>query len=160
MENNKQTNLYYILGAVLFVAIIAAMLWSVRKDTSGLVGNLDQNTNQAITLPTEDVSAGSVNVAKKTPSIGYAEALIKYKDARIQLDTLCRAFPNYATYKNNTSIMIDNRAPLSRVVKIDSNYSVKAYSFKIIKLSSATLPITWLVDCDKYENVATILLQK
>lgn len=160
MENKKQTTLYYILGAVLFIAIIAAMLWSVRKDTSGLIGNLNQNTDQAITLPTEDTSAGSVNVAKKVSSISYAEALTKYKDARIQLDTLCRAFPNYATYKNNTSIMIDNRAPLPRVLKINSNYSIKAYSFKIIKLSSSVLPVTWLVDCDKYENVATILLQK
>ena len=160
MKITNKTTSYYILGAILFVAVIALMFWSVRKDKTGLIGNLSQNADQAITIPTEDISAGSVHVAKKTPTISYAEALIKYEKNRIQLDTLCRAFPNTATFKNDSSVMIDNRSPLPRVINIGSKYSIKAYGFKIIKLSSETLPVTWFLDCDGSENVATILLQK
>jgi len=56
--------------------------------------------------------------------------------------------------------MIDNRAPVARTVKVGSTFPIKAYGFKIVNLSSATLPATWYVDCDSSQNVATILIQK
>ncbi|MFA5936803.1 MAG: hypothetical protein WC822_02900 [Candidatus Paceibacterota bacterium] len=158
---NKNTVLYSSLGVAIFIIIVVMMFWMVKKDKSTApVDNSNQNVDQTALTPTEDTSIGSVHTAKNAPSISYEEALVKYKDTRIQFDSLCRAIPNAVTYKNNISIMLDNRAPVARVVKIDSAYTVKAYGFKIIKLSSTALPITWLVDCNKSENVATILLQK
>jgi hypothetical protein len=158
MENKNNSTVYYSLGAAAFIIIVILMFWLVKKDNSPVV-NEEQNIEDTLT-PVEDTSAGSVNTTAKTPSISYANALVKYKDTRIQLDKTCQATPNNVTYKNNTTIMVDNRAPVVRTVKIGSTYSIKAYGFKIIKLSSTTLPMTWLMDCDKSQNVATILLQK
>lgn len=153
MENKKNTNLLIGVGVVL---IIVAVVWSMRSSTKSPA---DQANDVEIVIPTEDLTEGSVNANPVAP-LTYAQALAKYKDARIQLGENCQASPNNVTYKNNTSIMIDNRAPVSRTVKVGSAYNVKAWGFKIIKLSSATLPATWYVDCDKSQNVATILIQK
>ena len=99
-----------------------------------------------------------MNVSK--PALSYQNALAKYKDVRIQLNANCQADPTQMTFKNGTEIMMDNRSPKDRTVKVGSIYNIKAWGFKIVKLSSATLPATWLVDCDKSQNVATILIQK
>ena len=56
--------------------------------------------------------------------------------------------------------MIDNRSGTARTVRVSSNYSIPAYGFKIVKLSSPTTPAIWYIDCDKSQNVATILIQK
>lgn len=146
--------LFLELAVVLLLVVFG--FWSLNKNSDKVVSEND-NTEVA---STEDVSEGSVHVGAPAPSISYSEALLKYKDARIQLDKICQANPNNVTYKNNTSIMIDNRAPVARTVKVGSTFTIKAWGFKIVKLYSPTLPATWYVDCDKSQNVATILIQK
>ena len=93
-------------------------------------------------------------------SLSYAEALKLYKDKRIQLDTDCRATPSNVTFKNNTKIMIDNRSDVSRAVKLGSTMTIKPWGFKIVTLTSNTLPATLLLDCGALQNVASILIQK
>ena len=94
-------------------------------------------------------------------SISYANALIKYADRRIQLDTACQARPIAITYKDNTGIMIDNRSPQTRTVKVGITFTIKPYGFKIVVLPDIYLKSkTILVDCDKSQNVATILVQE
>jgi hypothetical protein len=101
-----------------------------------------------------------VEVQAPAKPLSYATALALYKDKRIQLDQACIATPNNLTFKNNTKIMIDNRSDQTRAVKVGSTMSIKPWGFKIVTLSSATLPATWLVDCGASQNVATILIQK
>jgi hypothetical protein len=153
MENNK--NLW--IGVVVVVILVFVFYFMNKNSTPVVINNTVDNQG---VVSTEDTSAGSINAGVSVAPISYASALIKYKNARIQLDKMCQATPNNVTYKNNASIMIDNRAPVARTVKVGSVFSVKAWGFKIIKLSSATLPSTWLVDCDKSQNVATVLIQK
>lgn len=154
-SSNNSLALYYGIGAVVVVLLIMFVSRGRAKFDEVTI------TTPTVDIPTEDVSAGSVNApVKKVPSISYADALIKYKEARIQIDEDCQAFPNNVTYKNGTSIMIDNRAGVARKVKVGGVYDIKAYSFKIIKLESKTLPETLLVDCDTFQNVATILVQE
>jgi uncharacterized protein YxeA len=114
---------------------------------------------------TEDVgdATSTKSGTNIVPSLSYQKALVLYKDKRIQFDkdkSVCAATPNHATYKSGTTIMLDNRANEARTIKIGATYTVKAYGFKLVKLSSTKLPVTWLVDCDEHQNVATILLQK
>ncbi|MEK7227921.1 MAG: hypothetical protein AAB681_01030, partial [Patescibacteria group bacterium] len=91
----------------------------------------------------------------------YANALVKYKDRRIQFDDTCRAFPSTVTYKDNTGIMLDNRSAQTRIIKVGSTYTVKPYGFKIIVLPDIYLKSkTLLVDCGAAQNVATILIQE
>jgi hypothetical protein len=94
-------------------------------------------------------------------SIAYADALIKYADRRIQLDKTCQAHPNTVTYKDNTGIMIDNRSPQTRTVKVGITFTIKPWGFKIVVLPNVYLTSkTLLVDCGQYQNVATILVQE
>lgn len=143
----------------MFVLVIVLILviygwWSLRNSPAPVV------TVEPSQTVSDGVETGSVNATIPATVVSYAQALEKYKDARIQLDQNCQATPNIMTFKNNTNIMIDNRASIARTVKVGSTFSIKGYGFKIVKLSSTTLPATWYVDCDKSQNVATILIQK
>ncbi len=151
---NKDKKIFVELAIVVILVVVG--FWIMGKSSTAPV--VDKGGVEV--TPVEDVSEGSVNVGVPAASISYAQALIKYKDARIQLDMDCRANPSNATYKNNSSIMIDNRSDKVRTIKVGSTFSIKAYGFKIVNLSSATLPATWYVDCDSSQNVATILIQK
>lgn len=156
MENNK--NMWIGIGAIAVIVLIFVFLSMNKKETIE-----DENVNttgdQITVVGEEDLTDGSVNATTPVATLSYQQALVKYKDARIQLDNTCQASPDKMTFKNGTSIMIDNRAPVARTVKVGSTFSIKAYGFKIVKLSSDTIPTTWLVDCDGSQNVSTILIQ-
>ena len=163
MRKNKNA-----MWIVIVVVIVLIGIWLfVRSSDTGTPAAVsqDQSVDQQALTPSEDLSDGSIDAPAPgvaAASIAYADALVKYANERIQLGTrqLCTATPDSVMYTNNTVIMIDNRAPVARTLHIGGMYSVKAYGFKLIKLSSATLTITWLKDCNSQQNVATILLQK
>ena len=123
---------------------------------------------QAVVAPVEDntaVEPESVQDVSDVPSgaapISYTNALVKYADRRIQLDKICQAHPNTVTYKDNTGIMIDNRSPNTRTIKVGTTFTIKPYGFKIVVLPDVYLQSkTLLVDCDQSQNVATILVQE
>lgn len=157
MEDMKNKNLWIGLVVVLFL-VAGFFFWSMNKASAPVVEN---TAPVAEVTPTEDTTPVGTSTSKPAAaSISYANALLKYKNARLQLDPTCQASPDKMTFKNGASLMIDNRAPVTRTVKVGTTFSIKAYSFKIIKLSSSTLPATWYVDCDKSQNVSTILIQK
>jgi hypothetical protein len=155
MESNKNKNLW--IGLVVVIIIFCVMFWFFRKASAP---ETTSNNSIPVVNPAENINTNNTGVSTAKPSISYANALIKYKNARLQLDKTCQADIDKMTFKNNSSLMIDNRAPVARTVKVGSTFSIKAYGFKIIQLSSSTLPATWFVDCDKSQNVATILIQK
>mgnify|MGYP001564025841 FL=1 len=148
--------LYYWIGAIVVVAII---IFCVTSSPVVPVANTevtptvnDTSLEPASTLDT----SGEV----KPVSIAYADALVQFADRRIQFDKACQAFPNTVTYKDNTGIMIDNRASIAHTIKIGTTYTVKAYGFRIIVLPDIYLKSkALLVDCDKSQNVATVLVQ-
>ena len=136
----------------------------------GSNGNKTTPNTDDIIIPTdvventeggEDTTPATTPVAISVPaSMTYQQALTVYKDRRIQFDKVCQAIPNNVTFKNNTTVMLDNRADLTRTLNIGGTVSIKPFGFKLLKLSSSTLPKTILVDCGNGQNVATILLQK
>lgn len=164
MENTNK-NLWIGLAVVL-VVVVGLVFWSMNSSTPALAPGVNNNpaannTSLDANLGTEDVSAGSVNTGSPAVSISYTNALVKYADKRIQFDTICQAHPNTVTYKDNTGIMLDNRSPVARTIKVGTNYAVKAWGFKIIILPDVYFKAkTLLVDCDKSQNVATILVQE
>ncbi len=155
MKNNNNT-VWIVLGLV----IVALVLFFAFRNKSGQSDQSATDNDSAVVEPSEDLSDGSVNVGAPAASLSYAQALVKYKDARIQLDEMCQATPNRATYKNGATIMIDNRSHLGRTLKIGGPLTIKPWSFKLVKLSTPTVPATWLIDCDTRQNVGTILIQK
>jgi hypothetical protein len=164
MENKNNKNLWVV--GIIVVVLIIGFLGYKKYQSVALVSDQPIAIAPAGTGEdaSEDTTDGSINTTpgSTATTISYANALLKYKDARIQLGTgqQCTATPNNMTFKNGTTIMIDNRASVARTLKIGTQYSVKGYGFKLIKLSSGTLPMKYLVDCGSQQNVATILLQK
>lgn len=153
MEGTQNKNVWIGVGVVL-VVVLGFWYWSMNKSSVPVV---EEST---VVDSVEDTTAGSVNTGSTAASISYTNALVKYKDARLQLDKNCQASPDQMTFKNGASVMVDNRAAVDRVVKLGSVFTIKAYGFKIVKLSSSTLPAKWYVDCDKSQNVSTITIQK
>ena len=160
------TKWIYIGAIVVFILLLGYAVFSGKGEKGqNIPGNQSVNTNNAgnnLNEPeaSEDKSGGSVNTGKSS-SLSYTSAVGKYKDARIQFDIACQAVPTQATWKSGTEIMLDNRSPRDRVIKVGASiYNLKARGFKVIRLSSSTLPATMLVDCDQSQNVATILVQK
>jgi cytoskeletal protein RodZ len=160
---NKNRNLW-IWIVVVFIIVVGVVLWATKSSAPIVVQNTTPADNTALQVQsTEDLSTGSVDATSATSpaaTIAYSDALVKYAKARLQLDTTCQGSPDNMTFKNNALLMVDNRAPVARTVHIGSVFPIKAYGFKIIKLSSAKLPVTWKVDCDSSQNVSSILIEK
>lgn len=159
---NKNSTLWMVVAVIVIILVVLLMVRAKNSKMDGSDINNYGDMSQVQVEGTEDTTVETTPVLTTTPavSLSYQQALIKYKDRRIQLDKNCQAFPNNVTYKNGTSIMIDNRAGVARTLNINGPVSIKAYGFKIVTLSSSTLPKTILVDCGAGQNVATILLQK
>lgn len=142
---------------ILVVALVAYGLWALKHNTATPAPVAVDNSQ---IVPTEDTSAGSIDTGVSAATISYQNALIKYKNARLQIEQTCQASPDKMTFKNGAYLMIDNRSPVEHTVKVGAQYPIKGYGFKIIQLNSSTLPATWLVDCDQSQNVSSILIEK
>jgi len=144
MEKNK--NLWIGVGALILVILLFYFFNKNPVLAPEVVDNQVLDTTQ------------KTNTVLPKPTISYDQALAKY--ARIQFDKNCQAIPNKVTFRNNTTIMLDNRTAVPLTIKIGGTYYLKAYGFKIVTLSSNKLPEYLLVDCNNSQNVATVLLQK
>ncbi len=159
MVTKNKSNEILTWGIILIVAIVAVVVFNNWS------GSPAQNQQQATTTPTGTQSSQTTGTTKTNPNLGpasisYQDALALYSNARIQINTQCQATPTTVTFKNGSKIMIDNRSSIAHSIKVGSTFSLPAYGFKIVTLSSATLPATWLIDCDTHQNIATISIQK
>lgn len=139
------------------VAVVIVYFWIGKKPD--FVGNL-------LTSPTPTASPTPVSKApaKKpgttAPSGDYTTLVKQYEGRRIQFDDRCQPVPLSPTYKSGTSIMLDNRSSQSRVIKVgDTSYSLSGFGYRIITLSSTSLPKEYPVSCGSAGNVGKILLQ-
>ena len=169
MENiiNKKA----LIGIVLIV-VLGWFAMSMVNKPSDMGTNAPITETATTTSATTTVKAIPTTVKKTTPppaskpvSLSYQNALELYQDnKRIQISgaDFCQVSPNNVMYKNGTSIMLDNRSAITRTIKIGvgETYTIEGYGFRIVKLSSATLPATLLMDCGTQQNIAKILLQR
>ncbi len=155
---NIDKNVWIVAGIVAVFLIVLFARGQFKNEDSDIV--LNDNLEIEGTEDTTGTPVKTPSASKPAPVLSYAEALSLYKDKRIQLDSVCQASPDNSTYKNNTKIMIDNRSNETRTVKVGDVMTIKAWGFKILTLSSGTLPTTLFVDCNNSQNVATILIQK
>jgi hypothetical protein len=154
---NKNKNMW-VWGGVVVLAII--IIWAVMaRNSSAPTTSTGTDATQGTTDESKIDSTEDVGTSTAAP-LSYKQALVTYANARLQLDKTCQASPSNMTFKNGSKIMIDNRSAVARTVKVGSTFSIKAWGFKIVDLSSSTLPATWLVDCGVSQNVATITIQK
>lgn len=146
---------------IIVALVIAAIIFFLLKSDQTIVPQSESNEDITTTEPDSVQDTSSQDTGVGSTPISYGEALAKYADRRIQLNTMCQAFPNNITYKDNTGIMIDNRSPQTRTVKVGTTFTIRPWGFKIIVLPDVYLSSrTILVDCDNSQNVATILVQE
>lgn len=112
------------------------------------------------------VAGGTVNKRVVKPSTApvstksYTELVKEYEGRRIQFDERCQVIPQSPTYKNGTSVMLDNRSAGARSVMVGgTKYDLSAYGYRVITLSSSSLPKELAVSCGSSGNVGKILLQ-
>ena len=111
--------------------------------------------------PSATLAPGKTATPRPTTStLTYSQAINLYVGKRIQFDQLCKASPANSTFKNGVNIMFDNRSGDARTITIDGKaYSFAGYGWRIIYLSSKTLPHTVKMNCGSTTNVGQIILQ-
>jgi len=154
MEKNKLLMWVGVI-VVIVVAIILFFVFTNKQTTN------PETINPVTTEPESVQDINDKDAGAGATAISYANALVKYADRRIQLDSMCQAHPNTVAYKDNTGIMIDNRSSQTRTVKVGTTFTIKPWGFKIVVLPDVYLDVkTILVDCDGSQNVATVLVQE
>ena len=148
MENNNNKNVLLFVG---LLAVLAVTFFVFKYYKNQVVGNSEQIAPK-ITVDTNNNTTITIN--------SYNEALALYKDKSLQLGADCQATPNVLNFRNRTLIMVDNRSDKVRTIKVGKVVTIKPWGFTFVQLSSSKLPITWLVDCDSLQNVASINIQK
>ena len=150
-----------IWWVVLVVVVVGAWLVYSNRLPS-LPGLVDQNQLSPSPSPVAGTAAKSVakNNAIPTSTKSYTELVKEYEGKRIQFDDRCQVVPQSPTYKNGTSVLLDNRSASARSVMVGgTKYDLVAYGYRIVTLSSPSLPKELAVSCGSSGNVGKILLQ-
>lgn len=104
-------------------------------------------------------SGGSSESSSTNPQ-AYTDVVKQYSDRRIQFDDNCQATPKDVTYKSGSYVMLDNRSASARTISVAGiKHSLSPYGYKIISVSSSTLPKELWVGCGASVNVGRIWLQ-
>ena len=146
---------------VVLVVVGVGAWWAYSNKMPSLSGLVGQNQLS----PSPVAGTVSKSVAKKgtatpTPSGNYTQLVKQYEGKRIQFDERCQVTPKDPTYKNGTSIMLDNRSATPRTVMVGgTKYDLVSYGYRIVTLSSSSLPKELAVSCGSSGNVGKILLQ-
>ena len=160
----KKTN--WIL--VVVVAVVAVVYFWLGKDPISYI-SLDKSspspsssassTKPKSTTTTKTTPMPSSASAAANPKT-YTDIVKEYADRRIQFDERCQTTPRTSTFKNNSNILLDNRSSTAKVITVGGvKHSLSGYGYKVITLSSPTLPRDISLDCGSAYNVGKILLQ-
>lgn len=155
--NKKLVLILVVVLAVVFGYWLlnkSGKLPSLQTFYSPVPGGTPTPTPKLVSRPTPAIqpSGGSLKP--------YSDLVNEYQGKRIQFDERCQVVPNSATYKNGTSVMLDNRSANAVTIKVgDASYSLSSYGYRIVNLSSSYLPKELPISCGKAGNVGKILLQ-
>src|SRR3989344_2573050 len=124
------------------------------------MGDSAYPTSSPSSSPAAKAPAKKGVAASPAPARPYGDLVKEYEGRRIQFDQRCQVVPNNATYKNGSSVMLDNRSSNPVTVKVGTtSYSLMGYGYQVINLSSTSLPKELAVSCGSAGNVGKILLQ-
>jgi hypothetical protein len=148
-----------VIGVVVILLVVVVML---RGKDGALNPDASPTPTASPSVSVSPTATPKPAATAKPAAIptNYGAAVVQYADRRIQFDMYCQANPVNNTYKNGTSIMLDNRSGDARTIVVNGvHYALAGYGWKIITLSAKSIPATWAVDCGAARNVSKILLQ-
>ncbi len=152
----KGNKIFWVIIAIIIVGGIVFL--NSRQTTVPPVTNTNTNTppsevtNQPETKPITPV---------KTITTSYQEMVKKFEGKRIQINDACQATPSSQTFKNGTQVMFDNRGAKAIKLTVDGvSYPTSAYTYRLITLTSKTLPHSVIINCNGQNNIAQFNLQQ
>ena len=153
MLMNNKTLLGIVIAAVIVIVIVVVATRSSTTPGTTLTPTVSATVSTSVL-----VSPAPTTISK---TLTYADALAKYDSTRFQFNASCQASPAQRVIKKGTAVMLDNRANVARTVTIGTTkYTLAKYGFRIVTPTSAKYPVTFIIDCDKQQNVATLLIQQ
>lgn len=158
----NQKYLWYVVGIVVLVLVIV----SIRREGSGdpSASNSPSPSSTASTSPTSKPAGTRTPTPAPAGSSmpqSYTEAVKAHEGRRLQFDVRCQVSITKIVVKNGQTVMLDNRSGDARTVVVGSTqYQLPGYGWRVITMSSKTLPATVIVDCGGAQNVAQILIEK
>lgn len=161
----------YVWGIIAVVVVVLGAWALMGNKTSDSDPNASVTPQASGTPNASGQPAASATPTKTTstapkpstpPSnLSYGEAIKVYAGTRIQFNAQCQASPSSITIKNGQSVMFDNRSGDARWFSLNgTGYYLSGYGFRVLPLSSKTLPMTFTVDCGSAQNVAKVIVQK
>jgi len=147
--------------AIIVVLVIIAGIWWLNGGSSNLALFPDASTSPtAEATKTPAVAKKGTPVPVATSNLSYSQLVAQYGANRIQFNQDCQASPSSMVLKTGTSILLDNRSNKTQVVSLNgSSYTLVAYGYRVVTLSSSSLPKTIGVTCNGQVNTGTINLQ-
>lgn len=182
MKNNKGFGLTTIV--ILIGLLVLSGFWyykNQKKSENVQPQNVESTTQQTTeqktetpvtqtapktttTKPAPTTTSKTTTVTTATASnenINYGQAINLYASTRIQFNVSCQASPSSLNLKNGSKIMLDNRSETARTIAVDGvKFNLAGYGFKIVIVSSKTLPHVANIDCGSSKNNAQVNLQK
>lgn len=145
---NIEKKWWYVAGILVIVVFIAwAGIWNR--------GAMNVAEPSVSPTPTSGIST------QKAGTTAYTKAVQTYANVRFQFDQYCQAIPQSMSVKSGRTIMLDNRSGDARVIKVGPNsYSLAGYGWRLVTVSSTTLPKTLYLNCGSAVNVGTLILNK
>ena len=155
---NFTTRNKFLLGLFVVVAVVALSIFIDQGREMEEI--LDNTAVQPIPSQSPTVKKPVSTKSAQTAAQDYTNLVKEYEGRRIQFDINCQAIPNYVTYKNGIKIMLDNRSGDARIITVGgTQYSLAGYGYRLVTLSSTSLPKPILLSCGSAVNVGQILLQ-
>ena len=154
---NMSKNTKIAIGAVVLVIIVALVYRAgLFKKTVQVEVQPEPTVEQTTTVPKTYKSKPVVEAPVDTRS--YTELITAYKGRTVQFGNLCQNHINNQVFKVGSEVLLDNRNNVPVNIKIGNNvYNLSAYGHEIVSLNTLG---EFLVDCNAYQNVTTIIVQK
>ena len=148
---------------IIVVILIAAgaFFWLQNGSPSSTTKTTTPTHSSAPTAKPSATKGAQVTTSPDaTPSMTYTQLVQMYAGKTLQFSESCQVTPKSFVLKNNTAILLDNRSASAKTIVIEGrSYSLGAYGYQVVTVSSSSLPSTLHVNCDSSVNVGTINLQ-
>ena len=158
---NQSRKKFYTVSGVIIAVLLVVLLWArnAANYPSGWGTPTSSPTTSAMATKTPRPAVRTTPGSSAMPQ-SYDMAVQQYSGHRIQFDMYCQANPVQLSVANGTTVMLDNRSGDARTIRVGGvAYALAGYGWKIVTLSSKTLPATLGLDCGSGRNVGTIIVQ-
>lgn len=156
------TRIWYVVGVL--AALVAVAIVVRGRTASAPVESPSPTPTIEAPTPTPTPTPKPVVRVKKTPTPvpapTYAEVAQQYTGRRIQFDAYCEVMPTESTFLVGTDVLMDNRSPDDRVIKIGGEeHGLRGYGWKVVTMTATELPATLAIDCGTAKNVGKIVIE-